>query len=218
LWDELTLWVIIMRATIAVLIIVLFLFQVTPKPDMTSRQIDLINNLGQISLLVPSNMDTFCTWVNTSDYDCGDKQQFRYSNSDYDLLLEAAYNFFEVPDSMYQLTVAQPKYDKCKDYFKITIDNDFLEDWKALELINNPKTEILFADLEEFNDRQFAVMAERESMNGMNEISLIAFTVIEGQLVSLGYTCYASNCDGFIDDMKESLRTIKITSPNTNHE
>jgi hypothetical protein len=209
----------VMRVIIAVLLLYFFACRPKPPSDMVPRKIELINNIGTIELMLPAQMDTFCSWVNMSCTQCLDKQQFRYADTDYDVILETGNFNFDSPDSAYQFTVSQDTRVKCFEVQDTFINARFIENWEKGQRMNNQDVEIYFSGLENYDGRNFAVMANRTSSMDMNAINLSAYTVVNGQLICLAYSCLATNCDGFVEQMKLSLETIEInacTKPSTN--
>lgn len=209
----------VMRVIIAVLLLCFFACRPKPPSDMVARKIELINNLGTIELMLPARMDTFCSWVSVSCTKCDDRQQFRYADTDYDLALETGFFNLDIPDSAYQFTVSQNTRPECFEVPDTFINARFIEDWEIQERLKNKQGEIYFLGLENYDGRDFAVMANKSSKEDMNAINLCAYTVVNGQLVGLVYSCFAVNCDGFVEQMKLSLETIEInacTKPSTN--
>jgi hypothetical protein len=180
---------------------------------MTHRSIELIHGLGSVELFVPTEMDTFQHWTDWSDYNCGDIKVYRFADSRYDLLIDSSYMKFENPDSIVQLSVTQPRHRGCYEEYPFVVDEELLERWVTLERINNQEVEIFSSRLQRINGRDFAVIALAHENEGKRAVNLIAATTIDCQPVHVGFTCFAVDCEGFIERMERSLSSVKIHLP-----
>lgn len=181
--------------------------------EFVGKTIDLKNDLGQLSISLPIDFDTSYSWMRYSDYRCGAQQLVRFANTNYSMLRETGYLNLEIPDSLYELTVSQPEHPECADP-EYVIDQSYIDNHTSARLMENTKANFEINELRTINGRVFAVFAEVSTSRDMTNAYLQARTIIQGQVISLTFTCLRQDCRDFIQCMDKSLQTIEITAGN----
>lgn len=189
-----------------------FLFSCSGKElpeNYTKKTVKLKNNLGELIIYLPPEFDTLYRWTNISDDKCDDFEMIRFADNDYSLTEESGFINHADVDSLYQLTIYQPRFTECKNK-DINIDRDFLEILFSKQKMINVATKFEIKEVRSFADRNYTVLAFRNRKNDATNSIIEARTILAGQLITLKFHCRARNCDQFISRMKKSLETVEI--------
>ncbi|MGV9012880.1 MAG: hypothetical protein ACOH13_09835 [Flavobacteriales bacterium] len=181
--------------------------------DYALNTIDLNNNLGQLSISLPIELDTSYSWTGYTDYRCGARQLIRFVDTDYSMLQETGFLSADVPDSLYQMTISQPKHKDCADFSDV-LDKSYIDNYTAARLKENITVKFAIAEIQSINNRYFAVFAEQSRMKDKDNATLQATTIIDGSTISVTFSCHRRDCEAFLKRMEKSLKTLKITAGN----
>lgn len=168
-----------------------------------------------ITLQVPLELDSFYTWVDWNDNNCGDTRKYRFSNSNYPIIKESGFFYKIWPDSSYRLTFSHiNKYD-CKDVAigkEIDLDiqeasmRDYAQKDSALfELFSKSRSEI--------NGVKFTIFEFKTDVYPRQKYPstfISADIFIDSLEMHISYECAGNDCELFLPRMKKSLQTIKI--------
>ncbi len=192
------------------LLTILIIFTVgCSKNNENNRKVILTNNLGQISITLPSEFDTVETWIKKSDYHCGDKQIYRLSDSRFDLYKSTNEYDFHHYDSVFQFAIIHDAYLECvSSSFPI---QKLLESMTESAKFENTVDPLLKSEIMKINGRDFAVI-ERISYKDTIQIYFLSCTTLIRDSIDLnfGFGCAKSDCQDFIKTANESIKTIKI--------
>lgn len=156
--------------------------------DYAPNTIDLNNNLGHLSISLPVEFDTSYSWTGNTDYRCGTRQLFRFVDTDYSMLQETGFLSADVPDSLYQLTISQPKHKDCADLSDV-VDNSYIDNYRAALLAQGITVEFAIAEIQSIKNRDFAVFATQTRMKNEDRSDLQAITVVAGNMISVTFSC-----------------------------
>ncbi len=174
------------------------------------HEIELINDIGNIKVCVPKNLDTIYEW-NKNDHDCFyNVQMYRIADSNYSLIKETeTCTEFSAPDSLYQLTVIHQIY-PCIEYLYKDLDIIFEELYA--EQTKNSYVEILLNETQTINGRKFIIVAKKFNLwqNEKEQIIVNAITPINAVPITFSYECWSSNCGDFLNIALQSIKTIEI--------
>lgn len=190
----------------------------TSPSGLVMHEIELSNQLGKMSILLPSEFDTLYTWVNFSDCDCCDIKMYRFASSNYSLLKETGMFHARIPDSLFQFTIFHKAKRNCEDHWKITqssvdslaslMEAKYEEAFVGRDSITWLNKEMLIID-----NQTFVLLAYKSKsaypfrMPGI-PVMLEATTVIDGEVLNFVCECSRSNCEGFVEKMTKSLKSI----------
>jgi hypothetical protein len=183
------------------------------------QEINLSNELGIISIELPIQVDTFFSWVSTSDCaPCCNEKMYRFADKDYSLLKETGFFYHKFPDSLYQFTIRHKETRGCESEWSISEnsldsivsikENQSLEAFAGEESIAWILREIRYID-----KRMFLVFAYKEKSPFTRiEYSTIleAFTIQDDEILHFKYECTGNFCVDFISKMDESLKSIRF--------
>ena len=173
------------------------------------HRINLKNDLGELTIKLPSEFDTTYSWTNYSDYYCGDREMFRIANKNYTLLQENGAFYNVIPDSLYQMTIEQLRHIECGD--SIIIDNTTLESMTEKYIaIYSSSTKIFVKELRRIHERDYLIIGS----NLRKETRLNIMTAINGHYILIDFIYQGKQCgQEFVDKINKSLNTIKISTP-----
>lgn len=181
-----------------------------PK-DYVEHKVNLKNNLGELTISLPSELDTVYSWTRYEDNRCADLEMLRFADKKYSLLQESGW-CYPVPDSLYQLTIVQSKFLDCDGTPKF--DNETLEvvieDYKAMNPVKAKGYDFFIKEIRIINDKKFMIIGfsyqEKETC-----ISKIFLTMeADGHPIQLEFICQAKDCVNFVDRVEKSFNSIKF--------
>lgn len=170
-----------------------------------SQRISLDNNLGNIQLFVPNDLDTFYSWIRYSDYSCGHKQMYRFSDRRFQLIKESGWIFNEKIDSLKQITVSHALKSHCKERFASARSKKFEENLKYQFGSDSSRKEI-----KNINGRDFYILTFTMESEARNIKNVTAITIIDSIRVDINFNCYAKDCKEFTNRINKSIESITI--------
>jgi len=180
--------------------------------DYIEHKVCLKNNLGELSICLPPEFDTTYCWTNYSDNQCSDLEMFRFANKKYSLLREDGDWYHVRPDSLYQLTIEQPKnIEECRD--TVRFDKEYLEFIEeSIRDMNPGNPGILTVEIRTIQKRNFIVIEQKFQTEKNCKFTLKLVPEIRGHyIVVIKFACQSKDCTNFIDRIEKSLNSIKIT-------
>lgn len=192
----------------------------TFPPDFFRHEIELSNQLGTVSALLPNELDTTYSWVNFSDCDCCDIKMYRFANSNYTLLKETGMFHAHLPDSLYQFTIFHKVRRNCDGQWRITQNS--VDSLVGLMNIRNAEAfvggdSIVWLNKERLHidKRDFILLAYRSKTaypyRDTGAVTILeAITIVDNEVLNFVYECSGINCEGFIEKMTISLKSIHI--------
>jgi hypothetical protein len=215
---------------IRVILPILFLaFSCNPDGDKEKIQetgyrieeLVLQDSVAKITIDIPMELDTFYTWVNWSDHNCGDIKTYTYSDSNYPASYKEGGSTKDAfPDSSYSFSLFHSNRFACTPQYRRDIDTVYLlERTASLErfhLSNGKDIEWIHREVKEINGRPFMIIAFRtnEQQNSSTQDKLIAqmsaFTHLDSLYIGFSYKCSPVDCDKFIPRMLKSLESTRI--------
>ena len=205
-----------MQKIVTILIAFLGVFLLTdcvqvPK-DYVEHKVNLKNNLGELTIILPLEFDTVYSWTKYEDNPCAFFEMVRFANKKYSLLQESGFIYGVIPDSLYQLTIMQLTYhldcDATPD-FNDEILEDYVENIKAI----NPAKEYDFfiKEIRKINDKKFMIVGFNwQEEEGTCGTEILLSTEVKGYSVWLKFVCQAKNCTDFINKIERSFNSIKF--------
>lgn len=175
--------------------------------------VDLRNDLGRLTILLPSRFDTTFTWIDFSDNSCDDQYKYRYADSDYPLIQETGFIYELKEDSLFFFTISHLKITGCSNN-KSEIEQDDLDLMVKRERVLNPQNKLTFQKLLTINNRKYAVIADHNRVGNLDHAYISARTIVDYQIISINYNCIMHDCMDFHETMMKSLKTIKISGGN----
>jgi hypothetical protein len=187
------------------------------QPTKVDTTIRLIDSLGAVTLALPSQTDTFFTWIRKND--CGkfcEEGKYRFQPKNLRIFEESGFYWTGQPeDSVNQLTISQNRPDtiiRNNDSFAIKRYTYFKE-----VLLSNPETANVISDtIEKIGDRYFCVfkIADLNKQKNVSIRRLIAFTSIGGNSLQFRYELLTQKQDSilarFFDNSIKNLETVRI--------
>lgn len=173
------------------------------------------DSLYKISFVKPLELDTFYSWKSFDDYSCGDQFRYRFSKKPFPVTTESGWFQNPKPDSSYRITVSHNLHYQCKekqDDLKYVAASLFLKRAYLKSLEKGCAVDTVFSINSQINKRNFIIYALREKCSTEKYYAnhLTALTIADGNMISFKCDCLAKNCENFIENMKESMNTIKI--------
>lgn len=183
----------------------------TIEENESKQKITLVNNVGIIDIDLNLPFDTTYSWVNRTDYKCGDIHMYRFADSKYSLPKESGFVYDFRPDSLLQFTVEHLEYPEC--YFK----NDFPLDKEAINMIRQsllleyPETNVLVEKIESINGVKCIILGYERKTLGLHDVTLRIHPESGGKVLILEFRCLKRDCGNFIGESMESLRTMTFS-------
>ena len=187
------------------------------QPIKFDTTIRLIDSLGKVTLAIPTQTDTFFTWIRKND--CGkfcEEGKYRFQSKNLRIFKESGFYWTGQPeDSVNQLTISHNRPDTIiqnNDSFAIKRYTYFKE-----VLLSNPETaNIISGTIEKIGDRYFCVF-KIVDLNKQKDVyirRLIAFTSIGGNSLQFQYELLTQKQDSilarFFDNSIKNLETVRI--------
>jgi|GEM_PF-2442116 len=166
----------------------------------SKRNIQLINQLGSISIYLPTALDTFYTYADFGDYHCGETKQYRFASKKFGPghNLEDAYS--DPTDSLCQLTIVQTYNRDCET--NITIDSNL---FNAMKKDKTHKYSMLDA-----RGKKIIVGVLEGQQNIMDIAEVNGVTSISGRPVRFNFQCYKKDGRNFVKQMLISLKSLEV--------
>jgi hypothetical protein len=189
----------------------------TKKPDIdlsgyTLKRFDLNNNIGKISIQLPSTLDTFFSWTYLSDFRCGNRIKHRFANSKCNLWEESEFfryvNFDTV--QLDQVTFTQLKYPDCDTNNTNKIDQKFVDNYCESNFLMNKNLHWIFKNTVSINNRDYAVFVQNNYRKEKQNIIITAITALKKQFLTISFEYYGVRQDSIINSMIKSLSTLRI--------
>jgi hypothetical protein len=172
-------------------------------------KVDLINNLGHVSIQLPLELDTFYSWTNQSDYRDGNLIQYRFANNKCTLLKESGTFYLIDFDTvqLYQLTFSHLQYLDSNTKITYKIDKVFVDDYASRVLQENKNTNWIYKNTARINNRDYAVFIQNNFRKDNQITSIFAVTALDKCLLNINFEYYGHQQDKFIATMTKSLST-----------
>lgn len=192
----------------------------TSKAPSTFREwaIPLDNSLGNISISLPANLDTFFQWTQYSD--CGDPcayADYRVQSKSLPIFRESGFYFEVLKDSVEQFTIKHAKIATPNSTPDTLVVNHFINKLKS-ETIDNTSGKYLIDTLITINEKPFAVLAYTitDSANKITIQQLSAITAIQGNGIEFYFESRKKYMDSasvnFIQNSFAALKTILVSN------
>ncbi len=190
--------------------------------DFTLRKFVLQDSLAEIELSLPQKMDTFFEWVDVSDDACDDLKKYRFTCKKCNAVAETGYFKEPLIDSVYRFTAYHVNNFRCKFDTKQPDSFDLGRWYMRMEVkygqqdTNDDPIRFVLVDSGKIriNGRLFVeesyTVEDPSSSLKYSSTTLQAFTVIDSSMFLIEYECCKPDCNGFIEEMKKSLATLKI--------
>lgn len=200
---------------ITVILVITLLSCGADRQKLRTETFALQDSLYSISLQVPVEMDSFYTWVDHDDTDCGDLKKYRFSNSQFQVIKEDGFIKKETPDSSYSLTFLHINRYNCKDLmYEEDLDTLVMKYEEAAERGNTTVFQVFKKESKDVNGTKFKTLEYRTDLFKYTEkypsTYITSFVYLDSIELTIIYECSSKNCDSFITDMEKSLETIKI--------
>ena len=180
--------------------------------------ISLDNRLGNISISLPGNMDTFFKWTQYTD--CGDpcaQTDYRVQSKSLPIFKESGFYFEVLKDSVEQFTIKHTKTATANVTPDTLVVNHFIDKLKS-ETVENIAGKYLIDTLITINDKPFAVLAYTvtDTANRITIQKLTAITAIQGNGIEFYFECRKKYMDSdsvnFIRNSYAALKTVLIAN------
>lgn len=180
--------------------------------------ISLDNRLGNISISLPGNMDTFFKWTQYTD--CGDpcaQTDYRVQSKSLPIFKESGFYFEVLKDSVEQFTIKHTKTATANVTPDTLVVNHFIGKLKS-ETVENIAGKYLIDTLITINDKPFAVLAYTvtDTANRITIQKLTAITAIQGNGIEFYFECRKKYMDSdsvnFIRNSYAALKTVLIAN------
>ncbi len=185
--------------------------------DYIYRRFILQDSLALIEIYVPNELDTFFQWVHINDNVCDDYRKYRFANKYFSPLAETGF-FYDSPDSSYDFTVYHVDKYRCKEKRSNHFDStDLARKMSFIKLKhadNGDSINDLSGEIADYNGSEFLVIAYTSVQSYPVEFRaqyLQGATMIDSNIVMFNYYTNASHQSNFIERMKFSLATVKVT-------
>ena len=182
-----------------------------------NKEVDLKDTLGLISLEIPTRLDTFYKWHNTSDcLPCG-WMQYRFADKKYPQLAESGW-MPTIVDSVYQLDIWHKPIKEAPD--SITLkpisekDTSFCDYHPHIVWSSKPAY-FLFKEFKIIYKRPFIISAftsprGKGKFANSQPLFVVAETNLKSRELYFIGECRTKDTTGFIDNMYKSFLSIRI--------
>lgn len=175
------------------------------------------DTLGLLTINIPSRLDTFYQWHNTSDcLPCG-WMQYRFSDRRYAQFKENGFYWKHISGPLYQFTITHNPIKEVPD--SITIrkfsipDTGRFDNYLANDVTFCEDNSFLKKDFMEINGRSYVVasfISPCSSITGSQSLFVTGETVLRNRYLNFIGECSITDTAGFIDNMYKTLLSIKI--------
>ena len=181
------------------------------------------DSLYKITFNKPIELDTFYNWKDQDDNACSDEHKYRFSKNEFPTQQETGFFWTSYADSTYRITFKHVEKFDCKeemDYEKWGTPKEYLN--KIIERAKEDKMQIdtLFSKYENVNQRKYILCAYNLNegyKNGYSTNYLKAITTVDSNLIVITADCRSKKCNGFIERMTQSIKTINIERQKMNY-
>ena len=189
-----------------------------PKFTQKSKtwKVLLPNNLADLEVNLPNNLDTFFTWTQYSDW--GDPcalSDYRIQNSSLPIFKESGFIYKTLKDSVEQFTLKHSKILKPWPFEDSVMVKMYLEKLKS-EAYENRENKYLIDTILHINNRRYAVIAYTSYDTTIKaKINILnAATSVKGERIEFYFEKRNSyqnkNSDSFLATSLESLNSIRL--------
>ncbi len=180
--------------------------------DWSKESFILQDSKHQIEVNIPTELDSFYTWVDYNDTGCGCRRRYRFSSSKQPIFQESGFFQLEHPDSSYRVTFSHYYYPDCFGQWKVDLDHIVAFYKKGAEM-DSVDLKVFSAKRININGIPFDVLAFRTQLVPRQKYpsTLIwGYASIDSVDLQVEYECAMKNCDLFIEKMGESLNSITV--------
>ncbi len=181
----------------------------------TKRTVKLLNNVGTLNIYLPKELDSLTSYIYYSDYRCGHKQIFEFSNRKGTILHQDGYVPRQRIDSTFYFKCEQYLYPNCNTK-NSKIDSNILKNAKSY-LFETRGYPIPFrGELLKIHNRDFAVWEYWYKGRWQLKDTTIptcevhAETVVRGNWLTMYFECTKKDTAGFMNKALTSLKTIEF--------
>lgn len=174
--------------------------------------IPLHHDLGALQIRKSIFFDTLVQWTHEQDCACCHLRKVRLSNTSFPLAQERGWKYSQ-PDSMLQLTLIQPEKAQCDSAFEVGFDEMRAQMKYVGELYFGDPLWV-YRQFEKIDGYDFIVLGweirNYGRYNGQNIQRLLAITSIDGEKVTLDFSCRSQKCGSFLRRSFWLLQRMKI--------
>jgi hypothetical protein len=190
----------------------LYLFSACNSVPIEYHYIPLEHGLGSIQIRDNDFFDTTYHWIHELDCDCCHLSKYRLSDARFPVLMENSWKYAQ-PDSMLQLTVLQPENPSCDTSFRV----DYMEMRNQIKYINGQywgDPYWVYSRIKKIDGYDFMILGweieQYPRYNNQNVQELLAITSIDGEKVTLDFSCRRGDCGNFLRRSFWLLENMKI--------
>jgi hypothetical protein len=166
----------------------------------SKRNIQLINQLGSISIYLPLAFDTFYTYADFGEYHCGETKQYRFASKKFGLGHDIEDSYSDPADSLCQLTIVQTYDRDCET--NITIDSTLLNSMK--------KDKTHTYTMLDAKGKKIIAGVQEVQQDIMDVAVIDAITSVSGRQVKFHFQCYKKDAGNFVNQMLTSLKSLEV--------
>ena len=176
----------------------------------------LKDSLGQFKVTIPNRYDTFLIWTQHSDCSSCGTERYRFQRKKLPIFLESGFYWYDLKDSIDQLTIIHPQYIKVKDSATTDIIKQFHRDL-VIEAKSNPMTykdKKLFDTLLLINGRwnSLVIANNYDTLTKQYSKAVWGALLHKGNLIKIQFSLLTkvkdSTNDSFIDDSRQQIMSI----------
>lgn len=194
----------------------------TASEKQGSYQLNLSNQLGELSFILPPEFDTIYIWDNIKDCDCCDLRMYRFANSNYSLRTETGMFNTQIPDSLFQLTIYHRIINNCDNTWVITqVSVDSMARLRDIEhedaFFGEEPISWIRKEMLNIDNHSFLLLGykSKRAFASLGTMTILeAMTVVDDEILTFVGECSGSNCGDFADKMISVLKSIKFIDDN----
>lgn len=181
------------------------------------------DTLGILTINIPSRLDTFYQWHNTSDcLPCG-WMQYRFSDKRYAQFKESGFYWKHISGPLYQFTITHNPIKQVSDsitFRKFSVsDTGRFGDYLINDVTLCEDNSFLKKDFMEINGRSYVVtsfISSCSSITSSQSLFVTAQTSLRNRYLNFIGECSIKDTAGFIDNMYKALLSIKVEEKQKN--
>ena len=181
-----------------------------------SKNYDLTDTIGKVSLMIPNRLDTFYKWHRKTDFIQGGWIQYRFGDSRYKQFSESGFYWTYVPDSTYQLTIRHNVLKMIPDSVKslpLNIRDTTNWYWMPRDFSYSNTVTFLKKEFKIINNRSFLIISfitPDRRLTDSTTLYLVALTRLKDRDFEFVAECGANDTTGFLASMHKSLLSLQI--------
>jgi hypothetical protein len=182
------------------------LVEADKKPHWVGKKIDLMNGLGELSIMLPASFDTSFVWIPNYPLGltdtCLEMAGITYTDKEDGKMPRSSI----VTPPIHKFEIFYLKRPDCEEK-SLKIDSHYLAKRIETNVLLSQGSQM---ELRNIDNKTYLVSKSLEKFGDLTRSGLFAETIISNRKLMIRFYCFANDCDTFLTKMESSFMALKI--------